>query len=46
LDRTTHIGVPEQGDRTKELRAAKDETAALQGKLNATEAALAETKAA
>jgi hypothetical protein len=46
FDRTTHVGVLKQGDRPKELRAAKDETAALQGKLNATEAALAETKAA
>ncbi|MGH2525659.1 MAG: hypothetical protein ACRDG2_02830, partial [Actinomycetota bacterium] len=46
FDRTGHVGVPKQGDRTKELRAAKEETAALQGKLNATEAALAETKSA
>jgi hypothetical protein len=46
FDRTAPVGVQNQGDRTKELRAAKDETAALQGKLNATEAALAETKSA
>jgi hypothetical protein len=46
FDRTAHVGAPKEGDGTKELRVAKEATAALQGKLNATEAALAETKSA
>lgn len=46
FDRTAYVGVPKQGDRTKEISAAKDETAALKEKLSATEAALAETKSA